>query len=87
MQLLTSLIFASTITRTLAGPQWRRSTHGPDVLQPGTPQSVGMLARPLWEMERNISNYEKPANYEAFSYNEVHPIEPGESVIGLLPLF
>lgn len=46
-----------------------------------------MLARPLWEMERNISNYEKPANYEAFSYNEVHPIEPGESVIGLLPLF
>ena len=89
MQMLTSLAFVSIITRALAGPEWHgpghNKAHSRDILHPGTPQSVGMLAKPLWEMRKNISNYEEPADYLGFTYYEVNPIEPGESVIGSLP--
>lgn len=51
------------------------------VLKNGSPQSVGLLPQPLDEMKTNLSRYTIPANYGAFSHNEIHPIQPGGSVI------
>lgn len=85
MQLLSSVVVlgGAIATGTLATPVWQHpGPHGADTLQPGTPESVGMLAEPLREMVTNISNYQKPADYEYYSAYEVHPIEPGVSVIG-----
>lgn len=78
----TLLALASAVSGALAGPQKPRAS---DVLHHGSPESVGLLADPLLAMVSNITNYQKPANYSEYSYNQVHPIEPGESVIGLLP--
>ena len=68
------------------GPHGPHKPHGPDVLHRAPPQSVGLLPEPLNEMVTNISNYEKPANYKGFTDYVVHPIEPGEAVIGMLPI-
>lgn len=53
-----------------------------DTLRFGTPESVGLLSAPLLEMTTNITNYQKPANYDGFSYDEIYPIEPSAAVIG-----
>ena len=87
MQVLSSLLPGSIVALAagaLATPVWQHhpGPHGPDTLRPGSPESVGMLAAPLREMVTNISNYQKPADYQWYSGYEVHPIEPGVSVIG-----
>ena len=51
------------------------------VLKHGSPESVGLLPQPLAQMQLNLSQYTKPANYGSHSYNEVHPILPGGSVM------
>lgn len=43
----------------------------------GSPNSVGMAADPLNQMVQNLTAYTRAANYSSFSYDEVHPIEPG----------
>lgn len=52
-----------------------------DVLKHGSPESVGLLTKPLKEMETNLSRYTVPADYGSSTYNNVHPIQPGGSVI------
>ena len=47
----------------------------------GTPESVGMLTMPLEIAVANITNYTLPANYSDYSYDEIHPIEPGSANI------
>lgn len=56
--------------------------HADDTLHPGTPESVGLLPEPLQEMQKNISAYEKPANYGDFTDGQVRPIQPSSAVIG-----
>ncbi|CAN6603215.1 hypothetical protein TRVA0_002S02366 [Trichomonascus vanleenenianus] len=56
-----------------------KSCH--DCLKSGTPESVGLLSEPLKQLETNISAYNHAANYGAATYDVVHPIEPGSSVI------
>lgn len=51
--------------------------HPIDVLRYGSPESVGMLSAPLEEMVGNMTAYTIPADYLSFSYNQIHPIEPG----------
>lgn len=51
------------------------------VLRDGSPESVGLLPEPLLQMQMNLSQYTRPANYGSHSYDEVHPILPGGSVI------
>ncbi|KAJ5386826.1 hypothetical protein N7509_009367 [Penicillium cosmopolitanum] len=51
------------------------------VLRDGSPESVGLLPGPLAQMQMNLSQYTRPANYGSHSYDEVHPILPGGSVI------
>lgn len=51
------------------------------VLRDGSPDSVGLLPEPLRQMQMNLSQYTRPANYGSHSYDEVHPILPGGSVI------
>ena len=43
----------------------------------GSPESVGLLRKPLELAVANITKYIIPANYSEYSYDEVHPIEPG----------
>jgi CubicO group peptidase (beta-lactamase class C family) len=52
-----------------------------EVLQYGSPESVGLLPGPLEEMIENITAYSNSANYSAFTYNAIHPIQPGGAVI------
>lgn len=52
-----------------------------DNLRHGSPESVGLLPEPLLQMQINLSGYTRPANYGSHSYDEVHPILPGGSVI------
>ncbi|KAJ5808770.1 hypothetical protein N7474_010039 [Penicillium riverlandense] len=51
------------------------------VLRHGSPESVGLLPRPLQEMPANLSRFTLPANYSSYSYDEIHPIQPGGTVI------
>ena len=52
-------------------------------LQEGSPESVGLLSAPLAAAVKNITNYIHPANYSDFTYDEIHPIEPGSAnVVG-----
>ncbi|KAJ5789602.1 uncharacterized protein N7518_006613 [Penicillium psychrosexuale] len=51
------------------------------VLKHGSPESVGLLAEPLKEMPLNLSQYTVAANYGAFTYDLVHPVQPGGSVV------
>lgn len=45
---------------------------------------AAMLSQPLDQMLANITGYTHPANYSSFSYNAVHPIEPGGvTIVGL----
>ncbi|GFG08811.1 UPF0214 protein YfeW [Aspergillus udagawae] len=54
---------------------------GHDTLRFGSPESVGLLSAPLRQLETNITGYQQPANYGAFTHNEIHPIEPSSAVI------
>ncbi|KAJ5174987.1 uncharacterized protein N7482_000864 [Penicillium canariense] len=51
------------------------------VLRHGSPESVGMLPQPLQQLQLNLSQYTRPANYGSHSYEQVHPILPGGSVM------
>ncbi|KAK2765015.1 hypothetical protein FQN54_008714 [Arachnomyces sp. PD_36] len=51
------------------------------VLKNGPSLPVEFLQQPLSEMQTNLSRYTLPANYGEFSNNEVHPIQPGGSVV------
>ena len=52
----------------------------PPFLSHGSPESAGMLSKPLKEMVGNLSAYTQPGNYGA--YNEDHkPIEPGAATL------
>jgi len=52
-----------------------------DVLQNGSPESVGLLPDPLKDLENNITAYMTPANYGSSSFNVVHPLFPGATVM------
>ena len=39
-----------------------------------TPETVGLLSKPLELAVVNITNYTHAANYSGYSYNETHPI-------------
>jgi CubicO group peptidase (beta-lactamase class C family) len=66
----------------LAGPNPNGNhNHQPDVLKYGKPESVGMLSRPLKDMERNLTHFTETRNWASHSYNQVVPIEPGGSTI------
>ncbi|CZR53798.1 probable beta-lactamase [Phialocephala subalpina] len=54
--------------------------HG-NVLNYGSPESVGLLSQPLQDMVANLTAYTIPANYSSFSYNAIHPIEPGGATL------
>jgi CubicO group peptidase (beta-lactamase class C family) len=43
----------------------------------GSPEPVGMISAPLHQMVQNVSAYTHAANYSKFSYEKIHPIEPG----------
>ncbi|RJE25567.1 Beta-lactamase [Aspergillus sclerotialis] len=71
-----SVFFSTLVSSSLAN-----SVVANDVLKPGSPESVGLLPEPLKDMQTNLSRYTLPANYGSFTYNKVHPIQPGGSVI------
>jgi hypothetical protein len=74
-------LISSFVPGTIANWQWMRPSSD-DTLRFGTPESVGLLSAPLREMEINVTNYQKPANYGGFSNDEIYPIEPSSAVIG-----
>lgn len=45
----------------------------------GSPESVGMSSGLLHDMVQNFTAYTRAANYSSFSYDEIHPIEPGSA--------
>ncbi|KAF8067784.1 putative beta-lactamase [Lyophyllum atratum] len=74
---------APLLTLLLALPAASTHTHHKTglTLVYGTPESVGLLAAPLQELERNVSGYLQPKNYGSPSYNAVHPLYPGATVM------
>jgi CubicO group peptidase (beta-lactamase class C family) len=73
MRLLTFLVSSSLVLgQTLAAS---------GVLRYGSPKSVGMDPLPLKEMVANLTGYTNAANYSGFSYDAIHPIEPGGTVM------
>lgn len=52
-----------------------------DELTYGKPESVGMMSGTFREMAKNLTSYTQPANYGSFTFNEVHPIEPGGTIM------
>ncbi|TQV91959.1 beta-lactamase [Cordyceps javanica] len=52
-----------------------------DVLRPGTPESVGMLAEPLERMVSNMSRFTEARNWGAPTHGQVLPVEPGGTVL------
>lgn len=52
-----------------------------NALRYGSPESVGLLPQPLLAMQANLSGYTVPANYGDFTYDKIHPIQPGGSVV------
>lgn len=51
------------------------------ILVYGSPESVGMNSGPLHQMVQNVSAYTQAANYSGFSYDQIHPIEPGSATL------
>ncbi|KAK0232449.1 putative beta-lactamase [Armillaria nabsnona] len=51
------------------------------VLEYGTPESVGLLSSPFVQLEKNISAYLISSNYSSATYNEIHPLYPGATVM------
>ncbi|PFH47420.1 hypothetical protein AMATHDRAFT_6762 [Amanita thiersii Skay4041] len=51
------------------------------VLQVGNPESVGLASQPFTDLQANISAYTVPRNYGSPSFNQVHPLYPGATVI------
>jgi hypothetical protein len=52
-----------------------------DVLKQGSPESVGLLSGPLQNLEMNVTGYMTSANYGSWSYDAVHPLYPGATVM------
>jgi len=48
-----------------------------DVLREGTPESVGMLSKPLKDMVTNLTHFTEARNWGSKTSNQVVPIEPG----------
>ncbi|KAJ6787876.1 hypothetical protein PWT90_08933 [Aphanocladium album] len=57
------------------------ATSCSDVLRPGTPESVGMLSKPLNDMVENITRFTEARNWGAPTHSQVLPIEPGGTVL------
>lgn len=79
------LFFLYAVSSTAGHPQ-KHSYNGCRALNQlthGTPESVGLLAKPLELAVANITNYTHAADYGDYTYNETHPIEPGSAnVVG-----
>ncbi|KAK0431878.1 putative beta-lactamase [Desarmillaria tabescens] len=51
------------------------------VLKYGTPGSVGMISWSFVQPEKKISAHLIPENYSSATYNEIHPVYPGATVM------
>ncbi|KAK0438323.1 putative beta-lactamase [Desarmillaria tabescens] len=51
------------------------------VLKYGTPGSVGMISWSFVQLEKKISAHLIPENYSSATYNEIHPVYPGATVM------
>lgn len=52
-----------------------------DVLRYGTPESVGMLSKPLEDMVANLTHFTEARNWGSKTSNQVVPIEPGKFIL------
>ncbi|EGX89755.1 beta-lactamase, putative [Cordyceps militaris CM01] len=52
-----------------------------DVLRPGTPESVGMLSKPLRSMVGNLTRFTSARAWGAPTHGQTLPVEPGGSVL------
>ncbi|KAK3314571.1 putative beta-lactamase [Apodospora peruviana] len=52
-----------------------------DVLCHGTPESVGMLSKPLHEMVANLTNFTEARSWGSPTHNQVLPVQPGGAVL------
>jgi hypothetical protein len=78
--MMTSIIRKLAIAAALlatASPTLAKSGCQQDVLRYGTPESVGMLSKPLEDMVANLTHFTEARNWGSKSYNQVVPIEPG----------
>lgn len=79
-----SIVLELLVAFTAAGhlPAYPHSECRPrDCLVHGSAESVGMLSKPLKVAVSNITAYTHAANYSDYSYDEIHPIEPGSTNI------
>jgi len=70
------VLFSTTLTVATAAA----TAQGP-TLRFGTPESVSLLSEPLIELQSNISGYLNAANYGSATFNQVHPLYPGATVM------
>ncbi|KAI0391188.1 putative beta-lactamase [Xylariaceae sp. FL0594] len=58
-------------------PHKHKQQQQDDVLREGTPESVGMLSKPLRDMVGNLTHFTEARNWGSKTSNQVVPIEPG----------
>ena len=63
--------------KTISYGKYKPSTH----LVYGTPESAGLLSKPLELAIANITSYTHAADYGDYTYNVTHPVEPGSANI------
>jgi hypothetical protein len=63
-----------------ASPTLAKGSCQRGVLRYGTPESVGMLSKPLEDMVANLTHFTEARNWGSHTYNQVVPIEPGKSI-------
>jgi CubicO group peptidase (beta-lactamase class C family) len=77
------LLFPSLAIALLATgtPSLAKASCQDGVLRYGTPESVGMLSRPLSDMVANMTHFTEARNWGSPTYNQVVPVEPGGTTL------
>ncbi|KAI0399130.1 putative beta-lactamase [Xylaria palmicola] len=78
--IIQKLFFIVAVLST-AAPSLAEATYKPDVLRHGTPESVGMLSKPLEDMVANLTHFTEARNWGSKTSNQVVPIEPGSATL------
>jgi hypothetical protein len=77
--IMRSIVIAATVL--IAASPSEAKVCQQDILRYGTPESVGMLSKPLEDMVANLTHFTEARNWGSKTSNQVVPIEPGKSIL------
>ncbi|KAL1859072.1 hypothetical protein VTK73DRAFT_7601 [Phialemonium thermophilum] len=74
-------VAAAAVLAMASSPVLAGKSKCSDVLRYGTPESVGMLSKPLEDMVANLTHFTEARNWGSKTHNQVVPIEPGGTTL------